>query len=104
MRITELMFPHDPSARALSPARALRLVRAWLRNLTGVEFTAFAAGSRVPQEAARTQPAFAARYPSSQPYAAPSAWAPHADRNGRLTRAVRWRAAARRGNLNGDTT
>ena len=57
-------------------ARAFRLVRAWLRNLTGVEFTAFAAGSRAPQEVARTQPAFAARYPSSQPYAAPLAWAP----------------------------
>jgi hypothetical protein len=59
------------------PARALRQARAWLRNLTGAEFTAFAAGSPALQEVARTQPPFAARYPSSEPYAAPLAWAPH---------------------------
>jgi hypothetical protein len=77
MRITELMFPRDPSAKALSPARALRQARAWLGNLTGVEFTTFAAGNPALQELARTQPGFAARYPSSQPHAAPLAWAPH---------------------------
>ena len=76
MRIVELMFPRDPSAKALSPARALRQARAWLGNLTGAEFPAFAAGNPARQEVARTQPAFAARYPSSQPYAAPLAWAP----------------------------
>jgi len=38
-----------------------------LRNLTGAEFTAFAAGNPALQEVARTQPAFAARYPSSRP-------------------------------------
>ena len=77
MRIIELMFPRDPSAKALAPARALRQARAGLRNLTGAEFTAFAAGSPALQEVARTQPPFAARYPSSEPYAAPLAWAPH---------------------------
>jgi CHAT domain-containing protein/tetratricopeptide (TPR) repeat protein len=77
MRIIELMFPRDPSAEALSPARALQRARAWLRNLTGAEFTRFAASSRSLQEVARTQLAFAARYPSGRPYAAPSAWAPH---------------------------
>ena len=76
MRIIELMFPRDSSAKALSPARALRQARAWLGNLTGAEFTAFAAGNPVLRAVARTQPAFAARYPSSQPYAAPLAWAP----------------------------
>ena len=58
------------------PARALRQARAWLRNLTGAEFTAFAAGSPALQEVARTQPPFAARYPSSEPCAAPLARAP----------------------------
>jgi len=97
MRIIELMFPPDPFAKILAPARALRRARAWLRNLTGAEFTAFAAGNPA---------AFAARYPSSQPYAAPSVGLgpPRADQNGRLTRAVRWRAATRRGDLNGGTT
>ena len=76
MRIVELMFPRDPSAKALSPARALRPARAWLRNLTGAEFTAFAAGNPALREVARTQPAFAARCPASQPCAAPLAWAP----------------------------
>jgi len=52
MRIIELMFPRDPSAKALSPARALRQARAWLRNLTGAEFTAFAAGNPALQEVA----------------------------------------------------
>src|SRR5215468_5315091 len=56
--------------------RALRQARAWLGNLTGAEFTAFAAGNPALQEVARTQPAFAARYPSSQRCAAPLAWAP----------------------------
>ena len=50
--------------------------RAWLGNLTGAEFTAFAAGSPALREVARTLPAFAARCPSSQPCAAPLAWAP----------------------------
>jgi CHAT domain-containing protein len=76
MRIIELMFPRDPSAKALAPARALQRARAWLRNLTGAEFTEFAASNPALQEVARTQLAFAARYPSGQPYAAPSAWAP----------------------------
>ena len=76
MRIIELMFPRDPSSKALSPARALRQARAWLGTLTGAEFTAFAAGNPVLRAVARTQPAYAARYPSSQPYAAPLAWAP----------------------------
>ena len=76
MRIIELMFSRDPSAKALSAARALRQARAWLGNLTGAEFTAFAAGNPVLRAVARTQPVFAARYPSSQPYAAPLAWAP----------------------------
>jgi CHAT domain-containing protein len=77
MRITELMFPRDPSAKALPPARALQQARAWLRNLTGAEFTQFAASNPALQEVARTQLAFAARYPSGRPYAAPSAWASH---------------------------
>ena len=82
MRIIELMFPRDPSAKApsakaLSPARALQQARAWLRTLTGAAFTEFAAGNPALQEAARTQLAFAARYPSARPYASPSAWAPH---------------------------
>ena len=76
MRIIELMFQRDPSAKALSPARALGQARAWLRNLTGAEFTAFAAGQPGPAGSGRTQPAFAARYPSSEPCAAPLAWAP----------------------------
>jgi CHAT domain-containing protein len=76
MRIIEPMFPRDPSAKALAPARALQRARAWLRNLTGAEFTEFAASNPALQEVARTQLAFAARYPSGQPYAAPSAWAP----------------------------
>ena len=85
--------PHPPRRMY----RALRAARAWPRNLTGAEFTAFAAGNPA---------AFAARYPSSQPYAAPSVGLgpPRADQNGRLTRAVRWRAATRRGDLNGGTT
>lgn len=33
MRIIELMFPRDPSAKALPPARALQQARAWLRDL-----------------------------------------------------------------------
>ena len=76
MRIIELMFPRDPSAKALSPARALRLARAGLGNLAGAEFGGFAAGSLAVRAVARTQPAVAARYPSSQPCAAPLAWAP----------------------------
>ena len=76
MRIVELMFPRDPSAKALSPARALRPARAWPGNLTGAEFTAFAAGNPALREVARTQPAFAARCPASQPCAASLAWAP----------------------------
>ena len=77
MRIIELMFPRDPSAKGLSPARALQRARAWLRNLTGAEFMAFAAGNPALRDVGRTQLAFAARYPASRPYAAPSAWAPH---------------------------
>lgn len=77
MRIIELMFPRDPSAKALPPARALQQARAWLRDLTGAEFTQFAADNQALQEGARTQLAFAARYPSVRPHAAPPAWAPH---------------------------
>jgi CHAT domain-containing protein len=77
MRIIELMFPRDPSAKALPPARTLQQARAWLRDLTGAEFTQFAANNPALQEAACTQLAFAARYPSVRPYAAPPAWAPH---------------------------
>jgi CHAT domain-containing protein len=77
MRTIELMFPRDPAATALSPARALQAARAWLRNLTGAKFTEFAASEPSLQEAARAQLAFAARYPAARPYAAPSAWAPH---------------------------
>ena len=81
MRIIELMFPRDPSAKALSPARALRQARAGLRNLTGADFTAFAAGNPA---------AFAARYPSSQRYAAPLASASHVpiDTGGSLERSA----------------
>ena len=43
----------------------------------GAEFTQFAAGSQALQEGARTPLAFAARYPSVRPHAAPPAWAPH---------------------------
>ena len=93
--------PHPP--RRMS--RALRQARAWLGNLTGAEFTAFAAGNPALRAVARTQPAFAARYPSSQPLrGSVGLGPPRADRNGRLIRAVRWRAAARRGDPNGDTT
>jgi len=90
MRIIELMFPRDPSAKALPPARALRQARAWLRNLTGAEFTAFAAGQPGPAGSGRTQPAFAARYPSSQRYAAPLASASHVpiDTGGSLERSA----------------
>jgi CHAT domain-containing protein len=77
MRIIELMFPHDPSTKAMSPARALQQARAWLRNLTGAQFAEFAENNPSLQAVARTQLAFAARYPSERPYAAPSAWAPH---------------------------
>ena len=76
MRIIELMFPRDPSAKARPPARALQQARAWLGDLTGAGFTQFAADNQALQEVARTQLAFAARYPSVRPYAAPSAWAP----------------------------
>ena len=97
MRITELMFPRDPSARALPPARALQQARAWLRDLTGAEFTAFAARSQVLQEVARTQLAFAARYPSVRPYAAPPAWAPRGltGTGGRPARSVAGRGKER---------
>jgi hypothetical protein len=64
--------PHPPRRMY----RALRQARAWLDNLTGAEFTAFAAGSPAPREVARTQPTVAARCPSGQPCAAPLAWAP----------------------------
>jgi len=76
MRIIELMFPRDPSAKALSPARALRQGRAWLGNLAGAEFGAFAAGNLALRAVAGTQPAFAARCPSGLPCAARLAWAP----------------------------
>jgi hypothetical protein len=64
--------PHPPRRMY----RALRQARAWPGNLTGAEFTAFAAGNPALREVARTQPAFAARCPASQPCAAPLAWAP----------------------------
>ena len=64
--------PHPPRRMY----RALRAARAWPRNLTGAEFTAFAAGNPALREVARTQPAVAARCPASQPCAAPLAWAP----------------------------
>jgi CHAT domain-containing protein len=69
MRTIELMFPRDPTAKALSLARALQQARARLRNLTSADFIKFAANSPALREAAR---------PSVQPYAVPSACAPTA--------------------------
>ena len=104
MRIIELMFPPDPFAKILAPARALRRARAWLRNLTGAEFTAFAAGNPALQKV--RAPSRPSRHAALQPALRGSVGLgpPRADRSERLTRAVRWRAAARRGDLNGDTT
>jgi len=92
--------PHPPRRMY----RALRQARAWLGNLTGAEFTAFAAGN--PALRAVAHPAGLRGTLPFQPALRGSAGLgpPRADRNGRLTRAVRWRAAARRGDLNGDTT
>jgi len=92
--------PHPPRRMY----RALRAARAWPGNLTGAEFTAFAAGNPALQEVrAPSRPSRHAALPASP---ARLRWPgpPRADRNGRLIQAVRWRAAARRGDLNGDTT
>ena len=77
MRLIQLLFPRDRSVAAPPPALALQQSSKWLRELTGDEFIVFAAANPALQIVARTQLAFAARFPAQRPYSAPSAWAAH---------------------------
>ena len=63
--------PHPPRRMY----RALRQARTWPGNLTGAEFTAFAAATRPCRKCAHPA-GLRGTLPSSQPCAAPLAWAP----------------------------